>query len=50
MLSIKRDRVDSLRLYMSRTQEEFRQIRDDRDDLRRKLRRLESFAERHLRF
>nr|GFD13840.1 hypothetical protein [Tanacetum cinerariifolium] len=25
-------------------------IRDDRDDLRRKLRRLESFAERHLGF
>nr|GEY02839.1 hypothetical protein [Tanacetum cinerariifolium] len=50
MLSIKRDRVDSLRLYMSRSQEEFRQIRYDRDDLRRKLRRLESFAERRLGF
>nr|GEU72996.1 hypothetical protein [Tanacetum cinerariifolium] len=40
LLCIERDRMDSLRLNMSRSQEEFRQIRDDRDDLRRKLRRL----------
>nr|GFC22207.1 hypothetical protein [Tanacetum cinerariifolium] len=39
---IERDHVDSLRLHMSRSQEEFRQIRDDRDDLRRKLRRTMS--------
>nr|GEX13025.1 reverse transcriptase domain-containing protein [Tanacetum cinerariifolium] len=39
MLSIERDRVGSLHLHMSRSQEEFRQIRDDHDDLRRKLRR-----------
>nr|GEV94050.1 hypothetical protein [Tanacetum cinerariifolium] len=50
LLYIKRDRVDSLRLHMSRSQEEFRQIRDDRDDLRRKLRRLDLFAERRLGF
>nr|GEV94049.1 hypothetical protein [Tanacetum cinerariifolium] len=48
LLYIKRDRVDSLRLHMSRSQEEFRQIRDDRDDLRRKLRRLDLFAERQM--
>nr|GEX99235.1 putative reverse transcriptase domain-containing protein [Tanacetum cinerariifolium] len=34
-----RDRVDNLRLHMSRSQEEFRQIHDDCDDLMRKLRR-----------
>ncbi|GJU75461.1 hypothetical protein Tco_1272531 [Tanacetum coccineum] len=34
MLDIKRDRVSSLRLYMSLSQEEFRQIRRDRDDTR----------------
>nr|GEW05843.1 putative reverse transcriptase domain-containing protein [Tanacetum cinerariifolium] len=48
LLCIKRDHVDSLCLHMSRSQEEFRHIRDDHDDLRRKLRRLESFAERRL--
>nr|GEU81663.1 hypothetical protein [Tanacetum cinerariifolium] len=48
LLCIKRDRVDSLCLHMSHSQEEFRQVHDDRDDLRRKLRRLESFAERRL--
>nr|GEW46438.1 hypothetical protein [Tanacetum cinerariifolium] len=48
LLCIERDRVDNLRLYMSRSQEEFRQIRDDRDDLKRRLRRLESFAERRM--
>nr|GEU77660.1 putative reverse transcriptase domain-containing protein [Tanacetum cinerariifolium] len=46
LLCIKRDRMDSLRLYMSRSREKFRQIRDDRDELKRKLRRLESFAKR----
>nr|GEZ20635.1 hypothetical protein [Tanacetum cinerariifolium] len=35
-----RDCVDSVRLHMSRSQEEFRQIHDDRDDLRRKLRTM----------
>nr|GEV95681.1 hypothetical protein [Tanacetum cinerariifolium] len=50
LLCIKRDRVDSLHLHMSCSKEEFQQIRDDRDDLRRKLKRLESFAERHLGF
>ncbi|GJR31747.1 hypothetical protein Tco_1107979 [Tanacetum coccineum] len=42
MLDIKRDRVSSLRLHMSLSQEEFRQIRRDRDDARGRLRRLES--------
>ncbi|GJZ48288.1 hypothetical protein Tco_0602120 [Tanacetum coccineum] len=53
LLGVERDCVDSLRLHMSRSQEEFRQIRDDRDDLRRRLRRLrrlESFVERRLGF
>nr|GEU79583.1 hypothetical protein [Tanacetum cinerariifolium] len=50
LLCIEIDHVDSLRLHMSRSQEEFRQIRDDRDDLRRKLRRLESFTEGRLGF
>nr|GEV31288.1 putative reverse transcriptase domain-containing protein [Tanacetum cinerariifolium] len=39
ILCIERDHVDSHRLHMSRSQEEFRQIRNDRDDFRRKLRR-----------
>ncbi|GJS07202.1 reverse transcriptase domain-containing protein [Tanacetum coccineum] len=39
MLDIKRDRVSSLRLHMSLSQEEFRQIRRDRDDARGRLRR-----------
>ncbi|GKA24595.1 hypothetical protein Tco_0710628, partial [Tanacetum coccineum] len=42
MLDIKRDRVNSLRLHMSLSQEEFRQVRRDRDDTRERLRRLES--------
>ncbi|GKA08739.1 hypothetical protein Tco_0688070 [Tanacetum coccineum] len=50
LLCIKRDRVDSLRLHMSRSQEEFRQIRRDRDDVRSRFRRLESFIERRLGF
>ncbi|GJR71629.1 putative reverse transcriptase domain-containing protein [Tanacetum coccineum] len=42
MLSIKRDRIDSIRWHMALSQEEFRQVRRDRDDTRRRLRRLES--------
>ncbi|GJZ74920.1 hypothetical protein Tco_0639385 [Tanacetum coccineum] len=37
-----RDRVDSLRWHMALSQEEFCQVRKDRDDTRRRLRRLES--------
>ncbi|GJR80734.1 hypothetical protein Tco_0151519 [Tanacetum coccineum] len=37
------DQVDSLRHHMALSQEEFRQIRTDRDDAQRRLRRLESF-------
>nr|GEU85717.1 hypothetical protein [Tanacetum cinerariifolium] len=40
LLCIKRDHVESLRFYMCRSQEEFQQIHDDREDLRRKLRKL----------
>ncbi|GJX37485.1 hypothetical protein Tco_0250788 [Tanacetum coccineum] len=39
MLDIERDRVSSLRLHMSLSQEEFRQIRRDRDDARGRFRR-----------
>ncbi|GJT36849.1 reverse transcriptase domain-containing protein [Tanacetum coccineum] len=39
MLDIKRDRVNNLRLHMSLSQEEFRQIRRDRDDTQGRLRR-----------
>ncbi|GKE41035.1 hypothetical protein Tco_1464440, partial [Tanacetum coccineum] len=39
MLDIERDRVKSLRLHMSLSQEEFRQVRRDRDDTRGRLRR-----------
>ncbi|GKE61414.1 hypothetical protein Tco_1511781, partial [Tanacetum coccineum] len=46
MLDIERDRVSSLRLHMSLLQEEFRQIRRDRDDARGRLRRLESYLGR----
>ncbi|GKE38694.1 hypothetical protein Tco_1462099, partial [Tanacetum coccineum] len=42
MLDIERDRVNSLRLHMSLSQEEFRQVRKDRNDTRGRLRRLES--------
>ncbi|GJU69602.1 reverse transcriptase domain-containing protein [Tanacetum coccineum] len=42
MLSIKRDRIDNIRWYMALSQEEFRQVCRDRDDTRRRLRRLES--------
>nr|GEY38149.1 hypothetical protein [Tanacetum cinerariifolium] len=50
LLSIERDRVDSLHRYMVLSQEEFHQVRRDRDDTRRRLRRLESFFERRLGF
>ncbi|GKA84231.1 hypothetical protein Tco_0805826 [Tanacetum coccineum] len=50
MLDIERDRVNSLRLHMSLSHEEFRQIRKDRDDTRGRLRRLESYVERCLGF
>ncbi|GKC56661.1 hypothetical protein Tco_1084259, partial [Tanacetum coccineum] len=50
MLDIERDRVNSLRLHMSLSQEEFHQIRRDRDDTRGRLRRLESYVERRLGF
>ncbi|GKB16993.1 reverse transcriptase domain-containing protein [Tanacetum coccineum] len=42
MLSIERDRIDNIRWHMALSQEEFRQVRRDRDDTRRRLRRLES--------
>ncbi|GJS76296.1 putative reverse transcriptase domain-containing protein [Tanacetum coccineum] len=38
MLSIKRDRIDSLRWHMALLLEEFHQVRRDRDDTRSKLR------------
>ncbi|GJS69382.1 hypothetical protein Tco_0702223 [Tanacetum coccineum] len=50
MLSIERDRIDSIRWHMALSQEEFRQVRRDRDDTRRRVRRLESYVERHLGF
>ncbi|GJS27565.1 reverse transcriptase domain-containing protein [Tanacetum coccineum] len=50
ILDIERDRVNSLRLYMSLSHEEFRQVRRDRDDTRGRLRRLESYVERRLGF
>ncbi|GKC40743.1 hypothetical protein Tco_1053127 [Tanacetum coccineum] len=50
LLSIERDRVDSLRHYMALSHEEFRQIRRDCDDAWRRLRRIESFVERRLGF
>ncbi|GKD37786.1 hypothetical protein Tco_1257993, partial [Tanacetum coccineum] len=48
MLDIERDRVNSLRLHMSLSQEVFRQVRRDRNDTRGRLRRLESYVERRL--
>ncbi|GJS46351.1 hypothetical protein Tco_0596472 [Tanacetum coccineum] len=50
MLDIERDRVNSLCLHMSLSQEEFCQVRRDRDDTRERLRRLESYVERRLGF
>ncbi|GJZ19623.1 putative reverse transcriptase domain-containing protein [Tanacetum coccineum] len=44
MLSIERDQINSLRWHMALSQEEFRQVRRDRDDTRRRLRRLESYV------
>ncbi|GKD43260.1 putative reverse transcriptase domain-containing protein, partial [Tanacetum coccineum] len=37
---IERDRIDSLRWHMALSQEEFRQVRRDHDDTRRRLRRI----------
>ncbi|GJW51258.1 putative reverse transcriptase domain-containing protein [Tanacetum coccineum] len=48
MFDIKRDHVNNLRLHMSLLQDEFRQVRRDRDDTRGRLRRLESYVERRL--
>ncbi|GKD16615.1 hypothetical protein Tco_1205773, partial [Tanacetum coccineum] len=48
MLDIERGRVNSLRLHMSLSQKEFRQVRRDRDDTRGRLRRLELYVERRL--
>ncbi|GKA66837.1 hypothetical protein Tco_0766645, partial [Tanacetum coccineum] len=50
LLCIERDRVDRLRHYMALSQEEFLQIRRDRDDARRRLRILDSLVERRLGF
>ncbi|GKF26542.1 hypothetical protein Tco_0082436, partial [Tanacetum coccineum] len=50
LLCIERDRVDGLRRHMALSQEEFRQVHRDRDDTRRRLRRLESLVERRLGF
>ncbi|GKD20118.1 hypothetical protein Tco_1221821, partial [Tanacetum coccineum] len=38
MLSIERDRIDSLHWHMALLQEEFRQVHRDRDDTQRRLR------------
>ncbi|GKE32497.1 hypothetical protein Tco_1451819, partial [Tanacetum coccineum] len=46
LLCIERDRVKSLSRHMALSHEEFHQIRRDRDDTRRRLRRLESLVER----
>ncbi|GJY76881.1 hypothetical protein Tco_0481997 [Tanacetum coccineum] len=48
MLDIERDRVNSLRLHMSLSQEEFRQVRRDRDDTRERLRRNDNGGGRFL--
>nr|GEU87393.1 reverse transcriptase domain-containing protein [Tanacetum cinerariifolium] len=50
LLCIERYRVDSLRHHMALSQEEFRQVRRDRDDTQMRLGRLESFVERRLGF
>ncbi|GJY92025.1 hypothetical protein Tco_0507807 [Tanacetum coccineum] len=50
MLDIERDRVNNLHIHMSLSQEEFRQVRRDRDDTRERLRRMESYVERRLGF
>ncbi|GKE13180.1 reverse transcriptase domain-containing protein, partial [Tanacetum coccineum] len=43
MLGIERDRIDNIRWHMALSQEEFRQVRRDRDDTRRRLRRVKSY-------
>ncbi|GJW66436.1 putative reverse transcriptase domain-containing protein [Tanacetum coccineum] len=48
LLSIERDRVDSLRWHMELSHELFCQVRRDRDDTRRRLRKLEPFVKRRL--
>ncbi|GKD75150.1 putative reverse transcriptase domain-containing protein, partial [Tanacetum coccineum] len=48
MLDIERDCVNSLRLHMSLSQEEFHQVHRDCDDTRGRLRRLESYVKRRL--
>ncbi|GJV12056.1 hypothetical protein Tco_1353597 [Tanacetum coccineum] len=45
-----RDRIDTLRWHMALSHEEFHQVRMDRDDTLKRLRRLESYVERHLGF
>ncbi|GJT65790.1 hypothetical protein Tco_1017270 [Tanacetum coccineum] len=50
LFCIERDRVDSLRCHMALSQEEIRQICRDRDDTRRRLKKLESLVERRLGF
>ncbi|GKG00883.1 hypothetical protein Tco_0305588, partial [Tanacetum coccineum] len=50
MLDIERDHVNRLRLHMSLSQEEFRQVRKDHDDTRGRLKRLESYVKRRLGF
>ncbi|GKC80190.1 hypothetical protein Tco_1130964, partial [Tanacetum coccineum] len=50
MLSIDRDRIDSLHWHMALSQEEFRRVCRDHDDTQRRLMRLESYVERHLGF
>ncbi|GKE39235.1 hypothetical protein Tco_1462640, partial [Tanacetum coccineum] len=61
MLSIERDRIDSICWHMALSQEEFRQVRRDRDDTRGRLKRtmtitrsgmtpkaIEEFVNRHV--
>ncbi|GKC05563.1 hypothetical protein Tco_0997173 [Tanacetum coccineum] len=50
LLCIERDRVDSLRRHMALSQEEFCQVHRERDDTRKRLRRLELLVERRLGF
>ncbi|GJU12757.1 hypothetical protein Tco_1135153 [Tanacetum coccineum] len=50
MLDIERDHVNNLYLHMSLSQEEFCQVRRDRNDTRGRLRRMELYVERHLGF
>ncbi|GJZ49408.1 hypothetical protein Tco_0603598 [Tanacetum coccineum] len=50
ILDIERDRVNIHHLHISLSQEEFCQVRRDRDDTWGRLRRLESYVERRLGF